>query len=354
MTGYKVNFDLNYNSVLTSVKKLAFLTILLLFGVFPAMLRAQSLREYTTVDSLKVGDTFNYSITLDRSEQYDKIDFPDTTNFGDTFEIRSRKQFKVSSFKDSVAYELQFFGTADTTIPELPVYLIQQQDTTVLYTNPVPVGFHSVLAKDENQFRPLKPIFDFARAWWPYLLGLVLLAAAGYFLYRYYFQQQEETDTEEPATFTPEPFVNPLKEYQKTIKKLENAELSSEEDFEQFYIDLGDAIRQYYESLYNIPALESTSRELLNILQRGAVDEKLVADTRAVLQEADMVKFAKFRPTNDQAERALKKAYNFLERARDIDGPRIEHLRRKHQNRMEAEQQRFYEEQERKKEEVQA
>lgn len=317
------------------------------------MLPAQNIREYSTVDSLKVGDTFDYSITLDREQQYDEVNFPDSTNFGTTFEIRSRKQFKVSSFKDSVAYQLQFFGTADTTLPQLPVYLIQDQDTTVLYTNPIPVGFHSVLAKDEQTFRPLKPIFDFARAWWPYLLGFLLLAAASYYLYQYYLKDKEE-EQEEPPTFTPTPFVNPLKEYRKSIKELENAELNSREDFKEFYIKLGDAIRQYYESLYNLPALESTSRELLTMLQNGSVDKDLVSETRSVLQEADMVKFAKFEPTNEQAERALKKAYHFLERAREIDGPRIDHLRRKHQTRMEAERQRFYEEQEQQSEEVNA
>jgi len=338
--------------VVNKATKLLFLLSVLLFAAV-LVLPAQNLKEYSTVDSLKVGDTFDFAITLDRDQQYDEINFPDTTNFGNTFEIRSRKQFKVSSFKDSLAYQLQFFGSADTTIPQLPVYLIQNQDTTVLYTNPVPVAFHSVLAKDEKNFRPLKPIFDFARTWWPYLLGLLLLGVALYYLYQYYIQKDEQEESE-PATFTPTPFVNPLKEYQKSIKELEKAELSSREDFKEFYIDLGDAIRKYYESLYNLPALESTSRELLTMLQNGNIDENLIQDTRAVLQEADMVKFAKFEPTTDQADRALKKAYNFLERAREIDGPRIEHMRRKHQTQMEAERQQFYEEQEQKSEEVNA
>lgn len=332
--------------------KLFFLLSVCLFGAV-SVLPAQNISEYTAIDSLKVGDTFDYAITLDRNQEYDEINFPDTTNFGNTFEIRSRRQFKVSSFKDSVAYKLQFFGTADTTIPKLPVYLIQNQDTTVLYTNPIPVDFHSVLAKNEKTFRPLKPIFDFARAWWPYILGLLLLAVALYYLYRHYMKEDEE-EQHEPATFTPKPFVNPLKEYQKSIKGLEEAELSSREDFKEFYINLGDAIRQYYESLYNLPALESTSRELLTMLQNGSIDENLISDTRAVLQEADMVKFAKFEPTTEQANRALEKAYNFLERAREIDGPRIEHLRRKHQTQIEAERQRFYEEQEQKSQEVNA
>lgn len=323
-----------------------FLLALGVIAFSASSVQAQNLKEYTTVDSLQVGDTFDYAITLDRNQDYDEITFPDSSDFGPDFEIRSRKQYKVSAYKDSVHYKLQFFGTADTTIPALTVNLIQQQDTTSLYTNPIPVKFKTVLAKDDQKLRPLKPIFDFAAAWWPYILGFIILMIAGYYLYQYYLKVQEQGKPKESKTFEPVPFVNPLQELQKSIKQLDRMEFASQEDFKKFYIDLGDAIRQYYESLYNIPALESTSRELLDMLRSGNIDENLVADTRAVLQEADMVKFAKFTPTTDQADRALKKAYNFLERARDVDGARVEHLRRKYMNKMEAERQRFNEEQE--------
>lgn len=340
-------------------KKFQNLFLLLLFGLLttiPTLLQAQNITEYAPIDSLRVGDTFDFAITLDRNQEYDEIIFPDSAEFSSTFEIRSRNQYRVSTYKDSVAYKLQFFGTADTTLPQMPVYLVQNQDTTTLYTNPLPIRFSSTLAEGEDSFRPLKPIFEFAVAWWPYILGLIILVFAGYYLYQYYLQKQkkEKAEPKERPTFSPEPFVNPIKEFRKAIRELENAELEDQEDFKAFYIDLGDAIRQYYESLYNLPALESTSRELLTMLKNNAVDEDLVADTRAVLQEADMVKFAKFKPTTKQADRALSKAYNFLERAREIDSPRIEHLRRKHQTKIEEERKQFYEKHENQEEEVTA
>lgn len=307
---------------------------------------SQKVSEHVTIDSLQVGDTFDYAITLDRSEQYDDLIFPDSADFGSSFEIRSRKQYQVSTYKDSISYELQFFGTADTTIPQLPVILVQEQDSTVYYTNPVPVRFKSIVAEEEQEFRPLKPIFYFASAWWPYILGTLILLIAGYLFYKNYWQQIETKEPKDTQTFKPQPFVNPLKELRKAIKKLEQSTLSSPEDFKTFYIDLGDAIRRYYEDLHHIPALESTSRELIAMLEKRAIDKGLIADTKAVLQEADMVKFAKFTPTTEQADRALNKAHNFLDRAREVDGPRIDHLRRKHHVRIEAERERFNREQE--------
>ncbi len=342
-------FNNDHQQPVRKIKLQNFIFLLLLLGLgLTTTGNAQNLNEFITVDSLKVGDTFDYAITLNRSEQYDQVVFPDSAELGDAFEVRSRRQYQVSSYKDSVAYKLQFFATSDTTLPQLPVYLIQAQDTTVLYTNPVPLQFSSVLAEDEQEFRPLKPIFDFAAAWWPYILGLLILLAGGYLFYKYYWQQRETEEPTEQKTFTPKPFNNPIKELQEAIQELEQREPSSKEEFKEFYIALGDAIRRYYEDLHKVPALESTSRELLAMIQKRAIDEDLVTDTRAVLQEADMVKFANFTPTTKQANRALEKAHDFLERARDVDGPRVQHLRRRHHEQMQAEREQFNREQENK------
>ncbi|MCW9707340.1 hypothetical protein [Fodinibius salsisoli] len=306
----------------------------LVLSIFPITSQAQTINEYSTVDSLRVGDTFDFSITLNRDREYDDIIFPDSSDLPSNFEVRSQSQFKVTSFKDSVHYKLQFFATADTVLPKLPVSLVQGQDTTTLYTNLVPVGFQSVLASQDESLRPLKPIFDFAAAWWPYILAFLLLCIAGYFLYTY-FTKPAPPKAKEPEPFVPTPFVDPLQNLQQHIAHLEQMKPSTHEEFKEFYIELGDAIRQYFEDLHHIPALESTSSEILQNLKNQSIDKQLVDDTRAVLQEADMVKFAKFTPTTEQAGRALEKAHNFLEQARNIDAPRVEQLRREHQSNME-------------------
>lgn len=305
----------------------------------------QTVKEYTSADSLTVGDRFNFSITVNYDQDYDRIAFPDSGSFSSNFEIRSQSRFQVSSFKDSISYNLQFFATSDTVLPPLPVLLINEEDTTTVYTNPVSVNFTSVLAEEDDSFRPLKPIYDFAAAWWPYILGFLLFLVAGYLLYHYLSKKEKEETTVKPQPFKPKPFINPLKVLQKDINRLGQKDLSTTKDFQMFYTELGDAIRRYFEELHQIPALELTSSEILQKLRSRSIDYTLIDDTRAVLQEADMVKFANFTPTEEQADRALKKGYNFLERAKEIDAPRVEHLRREHQSRVETEREEYEEQQ---------
>lgn len=308
---------------------------------FSAVAHSQNVTEYAKIDSLNVGDLFSYTITLSKDQPYESIIFPDSSSFGPSFEIRSQQRFQVTDFKDSLIYHIQFFGTEDATIPKLPVQLVNGPDTSTIYTNAVPVPFKTVLQSEDEEFRPLKPIFDFAAAWWPYILALLLLLAAAWYLYLLYKEKGLKPQPVTRQEYSPAPFQDPLNRLSNILSQLKGYTFSSKKDFKQFYINLGDAIREYFEDLYHIPALESTSREILYELNRLSVDDELIDKTKAVLQEADMVKFAKFTPTEAQAEKALDKAYAFLKRAQEVDKPRVDHLRRKHQQKNEKQRQAF-------------
>lgn len=318
----------------------------ILFLLSPHATQAQSVKEYASIDSLSVGDRFSYTITLSKDQPYEEIIYPDSLSFGSPFEIRSRQRYQVTDFKDSLVYDLQFFGTEETQIPPVSVRLVNSGDTTVVYTNPVPVPFKTVLQSEQESLRPFKPIFDFAAAWWPYLIALLLLVAAGWYIYKLYQEKGlEPKPVKKKQVYSPTPFQDPLHRLSNILKQLKGYTFSSEKDFEVFYVNLGDAIREYFEDLYRIPALESTSREILYELSRRSVDSELIDKTKAVLQEADMVKFAKFTPSEKQAEKALEKADAFLERAREVDKPRVDHLRNKHQQENEEKRKAFEESQ---------
>lgn len=302
---------------------------------------AQSLRVAAPSDSLEAGDVFTYSITLKKDRAYDRIIFPDSAAFGDSFELRDYKRYSISSYKDSLSYQIQFWGIKTDTIAALPVRLIAGADTTMLYTNPVVIRFNSVLTKDDNELRPLKPIFDFAAAWWPWLAGVLLLLLLGGAIYWFYWRSKDIEETKPEVQFRPEPFLNPLKELENNLRQLKNAPLDTDANFNDFYIRLGDAIRLYFEQLYRIPALESTSREIVYELNRRVIDDKLIEQTRRVLYEADMVKFAKFKPAESEARDMYEQARRFLLLAKEIHGPRIQQMRRQHMAQVEEQRQTF-------------
>lgn len=303
----------------------------------------QSLSTNSSADSLRAGDVVTLSITLTHNQSYDEVIFPKSSQFGQSFELRSRRRYRVSDSKDSLAYQLQFWGVDDATIPALPVKLISGADTTTLYTQSVSIAFNSVIQAENPELRPLKPIFEFARAWWFYLLLLLLLIAAAVAIWYYHKKQQKQPEPKPPPEFEPQPFLNPLRELENNLRQLNNVLGDDEMNYKQFYIDLGDAIRLYFEQMYHIPALESTSGEILQELNKRVIDDRIVKDTRIVLNEADMVKFAKFKPTREQAKKAFAKAEGFHTTVKEQHRTRVQMMRRQHFERVEQERRTFNE-----------
>ena len=329
---------------------------LLLSGIvllWVTSVRAQQVQNFVHIDSLRVGDTFNYIITAHENKSYDNILFPDSTDFGSDFVIQDKKRYKKGPYADSLVYKLQFFGLKDTLIAPVQVKFVSGNDTITRKLLPVPVYFKSEVKDTTNaRFKPLKPIYEFSRGLWPYIIGLIILLIIGYLAYRYYQKKKMEPKPEPEPEPEPEIFINPLEELEESLIKLRDDSDLQSRMFKPFYSRLGDTLRQYYERVNQIPALEMTSGELIRALRSDSLDREMMEYTRKVLNQADMVKFAKFTPTLDQAYEDLETATLFLERARHVDGPEIKKRKEAFEQRKREKRQRELAEKEKEKREA--
>lgn len=304
------------------------LLMLTLFLLHPVQGIAQQVHTYVDVDSVQVGDIFQYIVVIEGD--FDSVSYPDEYEFEQQLEVISHERHQVSSRKDSLVFELQFFGTEDITIGrrEIPAR-ISGADTT-LATTRVPLFFKSSLAEGDEEFRPFKPIFDFARNYWLAVILILVLAIAGYLFYRWY-NSREPAPEPAPAE-PPKPFTDPLEHLKKQLSELPASGLLKKEgDFDAYYVALGDAIRLYLKRVYFIPALEMTTREITAALQKKMAPDDIISITKRVLSEADMVKFANFRPEVEQAESVFQTAQKFVEVVSITDSERIDHLKLKYE-----------------------
>lgn len=101
----------------------------------------------------------------------------------------------------------------------------------------------------------------------------------------------------------------------KELAALENERLIEQKKFKEFYTRLSDALRSYMGAAYRVQALDLTSNELLRELDGRAEDEpqhraesyrKAVARLTELLDEADLVKFARYMPEAARGRRALE------------------------------------------------
>ena len=77
------------------------------------------------------------------------------------------------------------------------------------------------------------------------------------------------------------------------------------------------------EQRFQIPAMESTSEEIMQSFYRAAyLDNNSYEILRQMLTTADFVKFAKASPLPDENERSLSNAYLFVKENKQTEKPK--------------------------------
>jgi hypothetical protein len=83
------------------------------------------------------------------------------------------------------------------------------------------------------------------------------------------------------------------------LSRLEASTMLEQGRVKEYHIEASEIVRRYVEARYGVPALEMTTWEVLDGLERAGVDRSHRHALRDVLDPCDRVKFAKVRPTAD-------------------------------------------------------
>ncbi len=90
-------------------------------------------------------------------------------------------------------------------------------------------------------------------------------------------------------------------------------QLPQQNDFEQFYVQLTNAVRTYIEQRYQIQATTQTTEEFLTaIASHPILDENQRAFLKDFLTHADRVKFARYEPSIEECDLAIAAAQKFI------------------------------------------
>jgi uncharacterized protein YjiS (DUF1127 family) len=173
-------------------------------------------------------------------------------------------------------------------------------DTLRAWSDPVDLAIHYLSAESQD-LRPLKAQWTMAPNWLMWILiGVAALALAAAVVWWIRRRRARRGLVEIPEVRLPPDFVA-LTE----LERIEGMGLPARGEFKEFYTRVTDTVRRYLEARFGVEALERTTDELLGDLARyGHAIEGL----DALLNEADLVKFAKFKPEVTQADDALRRA----------------------------------------------
>lgn len=314
-------------------KAMKFALLFFTFIGFFTQLSAQRVVNYLSLDSLSVGDSFEYTLVAKHKSGLEKMIIPDSSSFGDFIAIREIKHFKLEPQGDSVVFSLSFFGTKDTLLPIESVSIVEESgDTTDYLVASAPLFFKSVLPDSTAEFKPYKPLFTFTNFLW-FVLALLLIA--GLYAVWFYFSRikskAQNEQTEEAEVFNEVAFENPLSTLERSILSLRRTPIDQIlGDPDKFYIQLGNAFRIYFESVYDFPAMEQSSSEIIRKIRSQSLDQKFIGLIAKMLRDADLVKFARFKPTQELWASHLQDALWLVDRFKVEDIGRIDALKQIH------------------------
>ncbi|MFV8336843.1 hypothetical protein ACNQF7_12275 [Flavobacterium sp. RSP29] len=275
-------------------KQLYLLLLLLSTAVF-----AQQKQVVTSIDTIKnkIGAEFKLSIktTVDTSS---KVIFPKLKNFGALEVIQS---YPIDTVKMDGRYELikkyglTQFDSGRYVVPSIKIFI----DSKPFMTDSLLVEVANVevdtLKQKMFDIKDIAPADNPIGYWWKYLLIFALIIGIGAFIYWFIKKRQEKKLLEEI-------YKTPIEKATSLLDTLEKKELWQKGEVKAYYSELTDIARNYIEEAIEIPAMESTTSELIQGLRAASVKKKMtlsqeiIENLERVLKQADLVKFAKSKP----------------------------------------------------------
>ena len=294
------------------MKKKLYLYIALLLGFFGF---AQEISSSIDSTQIKIGSQFNLTIKA-KVNAKDKVVFPDGKFFG---ALEILESYPIDTVKNDNQYELikkyglTQFDSGRYVIPKLLVKINQKEfrtDSLSILVNDVKVDttkqqmydIKDIIATEE------KPMSE----WWKLLILLVLIVASGFASYFIIKRLQKDKKQEE------EFFASPIEKAIAYLQNLDKKQLVQRGDVKEYYSEMTDITRTYIEESIHIPAMESTSSELMEALKKAIADKKMFVNReeldkfKKVLENSDLVKFAKSQPLPFEIETDKKIIDKFL------------------------------------------
>jgi len=101
----------------------------------------------------------------------------------------------------------------------------------------------------------------------------------------------------------------------------------------QFHSDISEILRHYIEDRYGIPAPEQITSEIIESLCHiDLPDDNVAAKIKQILEQSDLVKFAKYEPLPDENNLSLMNAYFFVNQTKYEEPKETEELAKEMNN----------------------
>ncbi|VAX18780.1 hypothetical protein MNBD_NITROSPINAE04-2483 [hydrothermal vent metagenome] len=275
-----------------------------------------------------IGAPINVHIDIDLKPG-SKLRMPKTLSLPEGVDFLSYEALPPVTHEDGsktvrVVYKVEAYKIGKSEIPPFEYIVIDSTGTeSTIKVGPTPFEIVSIRNDPATADTP-KDIHGPAKAslrWSAYIytaLALIAVIIAGVLLWRW-LAGRKRTPVEPPAI--PEKASHEL-----AYEQL--ARLQAEDPFgkgfaQEHFFRVSEIARGYVEKRYGILALERTTLELEREFDNRYAPQNIKMKLLNILKACDLVKFAKRKPTREEADNAIQEALEFVDNTKRMEKEKV-------------------------------
>ncbi|MHC4925463.1 MAG: hypothetical protein ACYTG4_15510 [Planctomycetota bacterium] len=274
----------------------------------PASANAQDARITNDVDTtlVTVGDRIRMTVVVEHAAGA-RVVWPDSLNLS-PFEVLGAEALPPSTeggrVRTGAVFTLAAFELGELEIPSFDVRVEGPGDESQeLATDRFGIEVASVGADEGGDIRGIRgplgiPVSVVTVSVWL----LVLLAAVVVAVWLLRRWRRDDDGAPEAPGPPPRP---PHEVALEALDRIESSSMLELGQVKEYHIEVSEALRTYVEHRFHVPALEMTTREVVQGLHGVRVSQDFIDDFRRFLDQCDMVKFAKVRPDAERSASVL-------------------------------------------------
>jgi low affinity Fe/Cu permease len=251
-------------------------------------------------NSVLIGEQINFSIsnTISKTEVWpnyeeflvEGVEIIDEGNI-DTSENLISQKFIITAW-DSGSYYIP------------PISFSANSKTEGLLLN-----VQTIILEEGAELKDIKKPMEAPIGWsdiWPWMLAFIVFILVIFLLKKYAFNRKEKVKIKKQEVIIPAD-ITALKQ----LKKLDKSKLWQTGNVKEYHAKISEIIRRYTENRFNFIALELATDEIINELKSKVNNEQLTSII-ILLQRADLAKFAKIKPNEDENKESMQLAKHFI------------------------------------------
>lgn len=298
--------------------KWPFLLCGLLFMIHDS--HAQNVRIKAMLDTaqIEIGEQIQLKLQATFDPQQCRINFPAVPDTVNHMEFMAKQNDTIIGRSEHTITQSLTITSFDAGRWQIPAFRfdIQPLNGTAASTQWTDSLFVSVGMPSVDTSKPFKPIMGIQEAKMPwkeliwYIVGIVLLLGVLIFLIIYLVKNAKR---KKQIVDTPLVRLNPFEQAMQDLDQLEKQELWQQNQAKAYHTQINDIIRRYLETTFEYDCFEKTSNEIIQMIRKDKGLKAYIPDLKWIFETADMVKFAKSQPGEDEHLKSMQLTRTFIE-----------------------------------------